>query len=613
MKPAANPMKELMKDDSIPNPPTSECIERGQWANKREFFLAVVGQIVGLGNVWRFPYLCFKNGGGVFLIPYVLFLVTCGIPIFFLEVSVGQLTGQGYITCWRKICPILEGVGYGGLVIMLYTSMYYIVILAWGFFYLFSSFNSELPWVSCNNTWNTGECVDFLVNHSSNNPKSPNATSPVEEFWQRRVLGLSGGIEEMGSIRWDLAGCLLLSWIICYFCVWKGVKSSGKVVYFTVTFPYLMMIVLLIRGLTLPGAIDGIRFYLSPDPTQLANPQVWMDAASQVFFSYAVCSGCLTSLGSYNKFNNNCYKDAFALCLLNSTTSFVAGFAIFSILGFMSYELGVDIATVAESGPGLAFIAYPRAVAMMPLPQLWAACFFLMIVFLGVDSQFVYLECMVTSISDMHPSFFLTGHRRKLLLLVICGVCLLIGLCMVTEGGIYVFQLFDYYACSGIPLLLIGSLETIFIGWVYGADRYYNNIRDMIGYIPSLYMKYCWKFITPCLSASVLLFSLIKLTPLTYNNTYHYPWWGHVLGLLLGASSVLMVPLWCLYSLTVTPGTLRQRVKMVTAPADDMFRAPGETCTSKTCTVNKPNDTELDEASKDLGEGLLHGEGQTVV
>ncbi|XP_069367796.1 sodium- and chloride-dependent GABA transporter 2-like [Paralichthys olivaceus] len=603
MEPAANPRKKVMRDDSNPNHPTSKRNKRGQWANKREFFLAVFGEIIGLGNVWRFPYLCFKNGGGVFLVPYVLFLVTCGIPIFFLELSLGQLTGQGSITCWRKICPILEGLGYGGQLVILYTVMYYIIILAWAIFYLFSSFNSKLLWASCNNTWNTGDCVDFRVNHSSNNPISPNATSPFEEFWQRRVLGLSEGIEEMGSIRWDLAGCLLLSWIVCYFCVWKGVKSSGKVVYLTATFPYVMMIVLLIRGLTLPGAKDGIRFYLSPDLTHLANPQVWMDAASQVLFSYALCTGCLTSLGSYNKYNTNCYKSAFALCILNSTTSLVAGFVIFSVLGFMSHELDVDISTVVKSGPGLAFIAYPQAVAMMPLPQLWAVCFFLMSMFLGVDSQFVYLECLVTSISDMYPSFFLTGHRRKLLLLVICCVSLLIGVCMVTQGGLYVFQLFDYYACTGIPLLLTAILETICIGWVYGADRYYNNIKDMIGYQPSLYMKYCWKFITPCLCAGVLLFSLIKFTPLSY-NAYHYPWWGNLLGLFLAFSSVLMMPLWCLYSLAVTPGTLRQRVKMVTTPADDMFRAPGET---------NPEQMDLDEDSKDLGEGLQHREGQTSV
>uniref|UniRef100_A0A8C6WN00 Transporter n=1 Tax=Neogobius melanostomus TaxID=47308 RepID=A0A8C6WN00_9GOBI len=551
------------KGSILPTSPSSKQPTRGQWSSKREFILAMVGEIIGLGNVWRFPYLCFKNGGGVFLVPYVLFLLTCGIPIFFLEVSLGQMTGQGGITCWRKICPLFQGIGFGGLILMLYTCMYYIVILAWALLYLFSSFQSELPWASCNNTWNTVNCIQ-----TANDSLSVNATSSVEEFWQRRILGLSGGIEEMGSIRWDLAGCLLLCWITCYFCIWKGVKSSGKVVYFTATFPYLMMVALLIRGVTLPGAADGIRFYLWPDPSRLSDPQVWMDAASQILFSYAVCTGCLASLGSYNQRNNNCYKDAFALCLLNSATSIVAGFAIFSVLGYMSYELGVSIETVAESGPGLAFIAYPRAVAMMPLPQLWSVFFFMMIIFLGLDSEFVYLEGLVTSISDMYPSFFLTGHRRKLLLLGVCLVSLGIGLCMVTEGGLYVFQLFDYYACSGIPLVLFAILESVCIGWVYGADRYYSNIADMIGYRPWPYMKYCWKYITP--TVGILLFSLAQFKPLKYNNTYVYPTWGYGLGLFLAFSSVSMFPLWFLYKLASTPGTLKQNLRMGITPAEGL-------------------------------------------
>uniref|UniRef100_A0A4W6FAN7 Transporter n=1 Tax=Lates calcarifer TaxID=8187 RepID=A0A4W6FAN7_LATCA len=554
MEPATVPEKNLMKDENSPNHPTAKC-KRGQWANKREFILAVIGEIIGLGNVWRFPYLCFKNGGGVFLVPYVLILFTCGIPLFFLEVSLGQLTGQGAITCWREICPLFGGLGYGNQIIMLYTVMYYIVILAWAFLYLFSSFNTELPWASCNNTWNTETCIDFGQNGSFYGYMNKNATSSVKEFWQRRVLGLSAGIEEVGRIRWDLAGCLLLSWIICYFCIWKGVKTSGKIVYFTATFPYVMLVALLIRGLTLPGAEDGIRFYLSPDHTRLADPQVWMDAGSQILFSYAVCSGCLPALGSYNKYNNNCYKDTFALCTLNSLTSFVAGFAVFSVLGFMSHELGVDIAVVAESGPGLAFIAYPQAVAMMPLPQLWAAFFFIMIIFLGVDSEFVYLEGLVTSISDIYPSFFFTGHRRKLLLLVLCGVSFVIGLLMVTEGGLYVFLLFDYYACSGMPIMFFAILESICVGWIFGADPYYNKIKEMIGYHPSSYMKYCWKFLTPF---GILLFSLVKFTPLKYNNTYQYPWWGYAIGIFLVLSSVLLTPLWFLYGMSVTPGTMRQ-------------------------------------------------------
>ncbi|XP_071236079.1 sodium- and chloride-dependent GABA transporter 2-like isoform X2 [Salvelinus alpinus] len=451
----------------VPVPSTQT---RGQWSSKLEFLLAVAGQIVGLGNVWRFPYLCYKNGGGVFFIPYVLFLFTCGIPLFLLETSLGQYTTQGSITCWRKICPLFEGLGYGSQVVVLYSSIYYIIILAWAFFYLFSSFSSELPWASCRNSWNTATCMEFdrrVVGHL-NWTVAGNATSPVREFWERRVLNLTDSPNKLGSVRWELALCLLLSWILCYFCVWKGVKSTGKVVYFTATFPYLMLVVLLVRGLTLPGAIDGIKFYLYPDPARLTDPQVWMDAGTQIFFSYAICLGCLTALGSYNKYDNNCYKDCVYLCLLNSGTSFVAGFAIFSVLGFMAYEQGTDISTVAESGPGLAFIAYPRAVAMMPLPQLWAILFFIMIILLGLDSEFVGLEALVTAISDMNPPFFLFGHRRKILLLIISVGSFFIGLVMVTEGGLYIFQLFDYYACSGMTLLLFAILQSVCISWVYG-------------------------------------------------------------------------------------------------------------------------------------------------
>ncbi|KAM9845414.1 sodium- and chloride-dependent GABA transporter 2-like [Aulostomus maculatus] len=543
-EPTSNPDANLMKGDHNPNAPPETCDKRGKWANKREFILAVIGEIIGLGNVWRFPYLCFKNGGGVFLIPYVLILVTCGIPIFFLEVSVGQLTCMGY----------------GNQLIMLYTCMYYIVIMAWGFLYLFCSFQTRLPWVSCNNTWNTENCIDYGQNESIDAHSKENSTSAVSEFWQRRVLGLSGGIEEMGGIRWDLAGCLLLSWIICYFCVWKGVKSSGKAVYFTATFPYVMLAALLIRGLTLPGAASGIWFYLSPDPTRLTDPQVWMDAGSQTLFSIAVCAGCLPSLGSFNNYNNNCYKDTFALCILNSLTSITAGFAIFSVLGFMSHELGVEISTVAKAGPGLAFIAYPRAVGLMPLPQLWAALFFIMIIFLGLDSEFVFLEGLVTSISDMYPSFFFIGHRRKLLLLVICAVSFIVGLLMVMQGGLYLFLLFDYYACGGIPIMIFAILESVCVGWIYGADRYYDNITDMIGYRPWPYMKYCWKFSTPAVCLGILLFSLVKLTPLKYNNTYQYPWWGYGIGIFLALSSGICVPLWVCYRMAVTPGTMKQKL-----------------------------------------------------
>uniref|UniRef100_A0A8P4KA03 Transporter n=1 Tax=Dicentrarchus labrax TaxID=13489 RepID=A0A8P4KA03_DICLA len=493
--------------------PAPSIPARGQWSSKVEFLLAVAGQIIGLGNVWRFPYLCYKNGGGVFFIPYVLFLFTCGIPLFLLETSLGQYTKQGSITCWRKVCPLFEGMGYGSQVVVLYSSIYYIIILAWAFLYLFFSFNSELPWASCRNSWNTENCVEFDRRSIYLNLTVENATSPVREFWERRVLNVTGSVHDLGSIRWELALCLLLSWIICYFCVWKGVKSTGK---------------------------------------------VWMDAGTQIFYSYAICIGCLTALGSYNKYNNNCYKDCVYLCLLNSGTSFVAGFAIFSVLGFMAYEQNTDISKVAESGPGLAFIAYPRAVAMMPFPQLWAIFFFIMIILLGLDSEFVGLEALVTAISDLNPSFFHVGHRRKLLLLAISVVSFFIGLVMVTEGGLYIFQVFDYYACSGMTLLLFATLQSLCIGWVYGADRFYENIEEMIGYKPFPLIKYCLKYVTPVICMGTFVFSLVKFTPLKFNSTTEYPWWGYALGWWFTLSSTLMVPLWMVYNVSITPGTLRQ-------------------------------------------------------
>uniref|UniRef100_A0A663N6B5 Transporter n=1 Tax=Athene cunicularia TaxID=194338 RepID=A0A663N6B5_ATHCN len=513
-----------------------------------EFVLSVAGEIIGLGNVWRFPYLCYKNGGGAFLIPYLIFLFTCGIPLFFLETALGQYTSQGGVTAWRKICPIFEGIGYASQVIECYLNIYYIIILSWALFYLFSSFTAVLPWASCNNPWNSG-----TLSLEWNTNASVVCVNICMHVWTGNVLGLTDGIHKLGTVRWELALCLLLAWIICYFCIWKGVKSTGKVVYFTATFPYAMLIILLVRGVTLPGAAEGIIFYLKPDISRLADPQVWMDAGTQILFSYAICQGCLTALGSYNKYTNDCYRDCIMLCFLNSATSFVAGFAIFSVLGFMAQEQGVPIAEVAESGPGLAFIAYPTAVTMMPVSQLWSCLFFLMLIFLGLDSQFVCVESMVTSLIDMFPGVFRKKGRRELSAVTLCSLPL-------QQGGMYIFQLFDYYAASGMCLLFLAIFEVICVGWVYGANRFYDNIEDMIGFRPWPLIKICWLVFTPglCLVSAVFLFSLIKYTPLKYNNSYVYPPWGYVVGWLMALSSMVCIPLYAIFILLKTKGPLKQ-------------------------------------------------------
>lgn len=541
--------------------------ERGYWGSKAEFLLAVAGNVVGLGNVWRFPYLCYKYGGGAFLIPYLVFVVTCGVPLFLLETAMGQYTREGAITCWHRLCPLAVGIGYAGQLILLYSCICYIIILAWALFYLLFSFSSQLPWASCDNTWNTDDCVNLgAKNLTLNHTAQMNSTSAATEFWERRVLSLSGGIEQMGKINWEILLCLIAMLIICYFCIWKGVKSTGKVVYFTATFPYVMLLVLLIRGLTLPGALQGIKFYLYPDLSRLYDPQVWMEAGAQIFFSYSLSLGTLTVLGSYNKYNNNCYRDSFWLCLLNSLTSFVAGFAVFSVLGFMAHQQSVPIDKVAESGPGLAFIAYPQAVAMMPLPQLWAVCFFIMIILLGLDTQFVGMEVVMTSMMDLFPKILRKTGYREFFLLIFCLICFLGQLIMVTEGGMYVFQLFDYYACNGACVLFLSVFKSVVMGWIFGAEKMFDIIEDMTKTRPNYIFMLCWKYLTPLVSLVSLVCSLVQFQPLTYNRWYVYPDWTHALGWLLALSSILLIPVWALGQLFAGKGSLKQRWHYLCSP-----------------------------------------------
>jgi len=558
-------------------------VTREKWNSKTEFLLSVAGGFVGLGNVWRFPYLAFKNGGGAFLIPYLIFLIFGGIPIFFLEVSIGQYLSEGGITSWMRLAPITAGIGYSSMVIVALLNIYYIVILAWAIFYLTQSFTTqELPWAKCGHEWNTPCCSNFN-NEDSVATNISNATTvviPVEnfenctgkitsseqEYWERRVLGLSSGLGEVGSIRWELALSLLAAWIICYFCIWKGVKSTGKVVYFTATFPFLMLIVFVIRGVTLDGAADGIKFYLTPNITKLAEAQVWIDAGTQIFFSFAICLGALISLGSYNLFDNNCYRDCILLSILNSGTSFISGFAVFSVLGFMSKQQGRKIQEVASSGPGLAFITYPKAITLMPGSQVWAVLFFIMILLLGLDSQFVETEGFITSIVDLFPKKLRKGYNREIFIALTCFLSYLVALSMVTNGGMYVFQLFDTYAASGVCLLWVAFFECAAISWIYGGERMWQNITRMIGFRPSPVMKWIWTFGTPILTTATFLYSLIRFQPPTYND-YEYPWWGVLIGWCLALSSMLVIPAYFTYKMLVTSGSLQERWEKLTTPA----------------------------------------------
>ncbi|XP_016370139.1 sodium- and chloride-dependent glycine transporter 2-like [Sinocyclocheilus rhinocerous] len=583
-------------DDDDDDDGGDENKARGNWSNKMDFILSMVGYAVGLGNVWRFPYLAFQNGGGAFLIPYLIMLSLAGIPIFLLEVSLGQFASQGPVSVWKAI-PALQGCGIAMLIISVLIAIYYNIIMCWTLYYLFASLKETLPWATCKNEWNTVECKDkdmllldscilrdrnitsiknttfcLSANAVGNLSKLLNITadnktyvSPSEEYFKYNVLHISKGIEYPGDIRWPLAACLLLAWLIVYASLAKGIKSSGKVVYFTATFPYVVLVILLIRGVTLPGAGSGILYFITPKWEKLNDAKVWKDAATQIFFSLSAAWGGLITLSSYNKFHNNCYRDTLIVTCTNSATSIFAGFVIFSVIGFMAHELKVPIESVADEGPGIAFVVYPEALTRLPLSPFWAIIFFLMLLTLGLDTMFATIETIVTSVSDEFPKY-LRKHKPQFTL-VCCLSFFVLGFPMITESGMYMLQLVDTFAAS-YSLVIIAIFELIGISYIYGLQRFCEDIEMMIGFQPNKFWRICWAFVTPTILTFILALSLYQWKGMTYED-YTYPTWSMVLGWLMVICSVIWIPIMFVIKMYLAPGSLIERLKLVCCPQPD--------------------------------------------
>ncbi|KAM6093577.1 sodium-dependent proline transporter-like [Chlamydotis macqueenii] len=557
--PASPPWPGPLPQPEIPAPSPP----RQSWAGKYEFLLSCLGCCVGLGHVWRFPYLCYRNGGGVFLIPYFIMLLIAGLPLFLMELSLGQYGAAGPIAVW-KCCPLLKGVGVAMLIVSSLVSLYYNVVVAWALYYLASSFQSPLPW-SCRAPRNRDLC--------QNTSGSTGWVSASEVFWNEEALGVthSSGLGDPGPVQWPLALCLLAAWALIFLLMLKGIRSVGKVMYFTATFPYLVILILIIRGATLQGSLSGVRFYLSSDWSRLQSAQVWSDAASQIFYSLGIGFGGLLSMASYNKFDNNVIRDTLVIAIGNCCTSLFAGFAIFSVLGHMAWRKQVPVGSVVDSGPGLAFVAYPEALSLLPGSPFWSILFFLMLLTLGVDTLSRNIESIAAAVLDAFPA--LRDWRRKTALLgTLCLSFYLLGLLLVTQGGIFWFTLLDTYS-TGFGLLIVTLFMCLGIAFCYGVDQFCRDIVDMICRCPPWcshmlgYFRVCWAFFTPCLLLFTLIYTFLDMSsvPLRY-GTYEYPAWGTSLGVCVGVLTCLQIPLWAAAALCRESGTLSDRFQKATQP-----------------------------------------------
>ncbi|KAK0414457.1 hypothetical protein QR680_011438 [Steinernema hermaphroditum] len=591
-----------------PHGVTTVIPERETWGRKIDFLLSVIGFAVDLANVWRFPYLCFKNGGGVFLIPYTLMVFLAGIPLFYMELSLGQYYRKGAITTWGRICPFFKGIGYCVILIAFYTDFFYNVIIAWALHFFFASFTLKLPWASCSNDYNSAACYEPSWSHKDTNQCALHAfyddtveethlkpISAAEEYFYKYFLGLHApgapnssvvrSLDDLGSINWQIAVCLCLVYVICYFSLWKGIKMSGKVVWFTAVFPYVVLGILLIRGVTLPGAEKGIEYYLRPNIEMLKVPSVWQDAATQVFFSLGPGFGVLMAYASYNEFHNNVYFDAILTSTINCMTSFLSGFVIFSVLGYMSCKSGKPIHEVAQEGPGLVFVVYPEALATMPGATAWSVIFFLMLLTLGLDSSFGGSEAIITALSDEFP---VLKRHREIFVMVLFSFYMVVGLFMCTKGGMLVMEWLIVYGTTW-GLLIAVFCETMVISFCYGIDQFSNDIREMLGFTPGWYWRVCWTFVAPIFLLAMIMSSFINYQPLQYQD-YEYPFIANVLGLIFALSAASAIPIVGFYKLYRARGrSLCEKLRSVLTP----YRRRPSQCDYETIGNNCYNDVML--------------------
>lgn len=464
--------------------------ERDRWMNRAAFTMAAIGSAVGLGNVWRFPFVTYQNGGGAFLVPYLVALITAGIPLMILEYGLGQMMQGSAAKSFARVHTKWEWLGWWAIMAGFSITVYYAVVMAWCWGYLYHSVSLA---------WKEG----------------------AKAFFFDRFLGLTEKPWPLGGIRWHVVLGLALTWGAIGWIVYRGVHRVGKVVMITVPLPVVLLGVFVVRGLTLPGAWEGVRYYLTPDFSKLAQPKVWLAAYSQIFFSLSLGFGILIAYASYLPKRSDVNNNAFITSFANCGTSYFAGFAVFSVLGYLAQVTNAGVESVVAGGPGLAFIVYPTAIAQLPAwPAFFGVLFFLTLLSLGIDSAFSLVEAVVAGIRDRWPM----GQSKATWL--VCIPAFALGLIFTTGAGLHWLDIVDHFL-NNYGLAAVGCMEAIVIAYVFGTGRfraYVNRHSEIkIGRWWDVFVK----LVTPVVLGVSILLSLVEEIRSPYGG---YPYWAVFLG-----------------------------------------------------------------------------------
>ncbi|GMH38798.1 hypothetical protein BSKO_06696 [Bryopsis sp. KO-2023] len=418
--------------------------ERVRWTSRSSFLLAAIGSAVGLGNIWRFPWLSFKYGGGIFLVPYLLALFLVGLPMLMVELGIGRVMQRGDVEAFGKIHRRARGVGISSILGGFIIAAYYVNIISWSLVYFIGSFDWPLPW--------EGKESEFLFDEVLH------VASP-EQVEQGKSHVIAG---------WVYGG-LVFIWLFMFIVLAFGVKGVGNVVKFTVPLPVLLIVVMLIYNSTLEGAKDGVDAYIGQWDTSGLKGGVWPAAVGQIFFSNGIALGIMTAYGSYNAESSNIVMDNVVIAFTNSAISFIAGFTVYTVLGNMAHRMNKSVAEAGDvSGVALAFITYPSATASFPdgVARAMSIFFFFTLFTLGIDSALSMIEGVVTVLKDTIRFKHVSGAA---LAGYTCAAGFLLSTLFATDIGLSLLDVFDHYI-NIYGVMITGLAEAVAVSWVYGYE-----------------------------------------------------------------------------------------------------------------------------------------------
>ncbi len=478
--------------------------ERERWKNRSVFIMAAIGSAIGLGNMWRFPYIAAQNGGGAFLIPFFIALLTAGIPLMIIEYGLGIRSQGSANIALGAIKRPLRFIGWFAILSAMAINIYYCIILGWTWNFLFE----------------IGDLSKWTVDI---------ATS--KNHFHNDILHLSEGPWDFERIHWPLFFGLLASWVIIWAIIKSGLSNIGKILLLTVPLPVILVLILLVRGLTLNGAEVGLNYYLSPDWDQLRNPQVWLAAYGQIFFSLSLGFGTMIAYSSFMPRDTELPNTASITSFGNCCFSFLAGLAVFSVLGYFAVATNSNIEDVTKAGPGLAFVVYPAALAQLPLwIKFFGILFFITLLMLGIDSAFSLLETVSAALSD---KFDLSRSESTTIVAVISFI---MGLPLTTSAGLYWLDIIDHFLMS-YSITFVAIMECIAVGWILGADTFIKEINKNAEIRIGPVFKFIIKFLTP----AVLIYTVVR----SFIEEIKSPYEGYPVEavLIIGGGTLLLITL----------------------------------------------------------------------